>query len=191
METDPFSLSISLSQFTRNNVVLKGRLAYNLTEGPSPNPRWLVKFDNDNKDEELYEHVFGKVLKAAEDDDAPTKTMPPPIRARVNRTSDRGSSDGEPKRVTFSESSPTASDDSGDHAAKVSAREKRSRLRQSKVEDAPPVVEGTKRPMPPNNNFPKNKRQKIFEEVVVVKLLTGTLYLYRGAHRRAEFVRRV
>jgi hypothetical protein len=27
--------------------------------------------------------------------------------------------------------------------------------------------------------------------VVVVKLLTGTLYLYRGAHRRAEFVRRV
>lgn len=193
IETDPCFLSISLSQIARNNVVLKGRLAYNLTEGPSPNYRWLVKFDNDNKDEELYEHVFGKVLKAAEDDDAPTMTMPPPRRARVNRTSDRGSSDGEPKRVTFSESSPTASDDSGDHAdsANVSAREKRSRLRQSKVEDAPPVVDGSKRRMPSSNNFPKNKRQKTNEEVVVVKLLTGTLYLYRGAHRRAEFVRRV
>jgi hypothetical protein len=28
-------------------------------------------------------------------------------------------------------------------------------------------------------------------EVVKVHLLTGTLYLYRGLHRRAEFVRRV
>ena len=151
-----------------------------------------MKFDNDNKDEELYEHVFGKFLKPAEDDGAPTKTMPPPRqRARVNRTSDRGSNDSEPKRVTFSESSPTASDDSGDHAANVSEREKRSRLRHSKVEDAPPAVDGSKRRMHSNNDFPKNKRQKASEEVVVVKLLTGTLYLYRGAHRRAEFVRRV
>ena len=150
-----------------------------------------MKFDNDNKDEELYEHVFGKFPKVAEDD-APAKTMPPPRqRARVNRISDRGSNDSDTKRVTFSELSPTASDDSADHAANVSEREKRSRLRQSKVEDATLAVEGSKRRMLSNNNFPKIKRQKANEEVVVVKLLTGTLYLYRGAHRRAEFVRRV
>jgi hypothetical protein len=188
-------MSISLSQITRNNVVQKGRLSYNLTEGPSPHPRWLVKFDHDNKDEELYEHDFGKVLKAAEEEETPpSKTMPPPRCDRTNRNS--GSSDDVPnKRVTFSESSPTASDDSAaDHAAKVSAREERIRLRHAKVEEAPPTIEGgSKRRMPPNNFSKNNKRQKVSEseEVVVVKLLTGTLYLYRGAHRRAEFVRRV
>jgi hypothetical protein len=188
------STLVSFSQVTRNNVVQKGCLAYNLTEGPSPNPRWLVKFDDDNKDEELYELDFGKVVKAAEQENSlPFKTMHPPRRARTSRSS--GSSDDVPnKRVTFSESSPTASDDSAaDHAAKVSAREERSRLRQVKMKQAPPTIEGgTKRLMPPNNISKKNKRQKDeSEEVVVVKLLTGTLYLYRGAHRRAEFVRRV
>lgn len=197
--TDPcFSsharMLVSLSQITRSNIIQKGRLAYNLTEGPSPNPRWLVKFDNDNKDEELYEHDFGKVLKATEQEDSPSsQAIPPPRRARTSRNS--GSSEDVPnKRVTFSESSPMTSDDSAaDHAAKVSAREERSRLRQAKVEEAPPAIEGgSKRLMPPNNLSNNNKRQKAKgDEVVVVKLLTGTLYLYRGAHRRAEFVRRV
>jgi len=37
-----------------------------LTETSSPNPRWLVRFDAQmHKDEELYEHTFGKVIESA------------------------------------------------------------------------------------------------------------------------------
>ncbi len=84
---------------------------------------------------------------------------------------------------------------------RVSAREARSRRRQAKIdEDAvPPGTEivGGKRHLtldghhaPPNNKKPKHNESDD-GEVVKVKLLTGTLYLYRGAQRRAEFVRRV
>jgi hypothetical protein len=84
---------------------------------------------------------------------------------------------------------------------RVSAREARSRRRQAKIdEDAvPPGTEviGGKRLLalddhiaPPSNKKPKHNESDD-GEVVKVKLLTGTLYLYRGAQRRAEFVRRV
>lgn len=86
---------------------------------------------------------------------------------------------------------------------RVSAREARSRRRQAKIdEDAiPPGTEivGGKRHggleldgHHPISNCKKLKHNETDDgEVVKVKLLTGTLYLYRGAQRRAEFVRRV
>jgi hypothetical protein len=84
---------------------------------------------------------------------------------------------------------------------KVSAREQRSSRRQAKIdEDVVPGAVGemavgvgvVKRRIPPPTNS-KNKRQRPADdgEVVKVKLLTGTLYLYRGKQRRAEFIRRV
>jgi len=172
-------------QIIRNNTVLKGQLAYNLTEGgpSSSNPLWLVKFPNE-KEEELYEHFFGKVLTSNDD-----KTMPPPSKRRPS-----SSSEGEqPKRVTFSESSPAASDDSSDGVkGGVSAREQRSRRRQAKVQHEPEVVHNTrKRSHAPLSEDANNKKMRNSEDAVVVKLLTGTLYLYKGAHRHAEFVRRV
>jgi hypothetical protein len=42
--------------------------------------------------------------------------------------------------------------------------------------------------MPRKKGVPKKKLKKD-ENVVVVKMLTGTLYLYRGEKPRAEFVR--
>jgi len=43
--------------------------------------------------------------------------------------------------------------------------------------------------MPRKKSVPKAKKLKKNEHVVVVKMLTGTLYLHRGDRRRAEFVR--
>mmetsp|Transcript_763 Transcript_763/g.1234 ORF Transcript_763/g.1234 Transcript_763/m.1234 type:complete len:278 (-) Transcript_763:205-1038(-) len=43
--------------------------------------------------------------------------------------------------------------------------------------------------MPRKKGVPKPKKLKKNEHVVVVKMLTGTLYLHRGDRRRAEFVR--
>jgi hypothetical protein len=69
------------------------------------------------------------------------------------------------------------------------------------IDDAA-IVPGTeilagkrKLPPPPGNRskqYKHNETQYAEDgEVVKVKLLTGTLYLYRGAQRRVEFVRQV
>ncbi|OEU09627.1 hypothetical protein FRACYDRAFT_271403 [Fragilariopsis cylindrus CCMP1102] len=47
----------------QHGIIARGRLAQLLTEGPSANPRWLIKFDSQpHKDEEMYERAFGKLL---------------------------------------------------------------------------------------------------------------------------------
>lgn len=65
----------------------------------------------------------------------------------------------------------------------VSAREARSRRRQT--------ADTKKRKNNKNSVVTAAKRQRTEEECVKVKLLTGTLLLYRGRNPRAEFVRRV
>jgi hypothetical protein len=74
--------------------------------------------------------------------------------------------------------------DAAKAAARVSAREQRSRRRQ-----AASVEEVAQQP--------PSKKKKVAgrydggkEEVVKIEMLTGTLYLYRGLRRRAEFVRK-
>lgn len=107
----------------------------------------------------------------------------------------------EPKKYTSQESSPIASDSSVPETAearrkKASAREQRSRRRQAIIDEfgvSQPMDEGsTKRKMPPHKPF-KNKRPKPNgdEKCLQIKLLTGTLYMYRGPNRRAEFIRKI
>ena len=55
-------------QVYRGDSVVNGRLAQLLTEGTSPNPRWLVNLIGQNKHEEMYEKSFGKLISQAEDD---------------------------------------------------------------------------------------------------------------------------
>jgi hypothetical protein len=156
--------SSTVSQITRSNVVAEGRLAYNLTEGKSANPRWLVKFDNEPwKDEELYEHTFGKLLKTSKPS-----------------SSSEGGETSKKKSVTFS----AEVSDSSSSKMRALARGQRSTRRQAKVQV------DNKRPL--KSIVPASKRVKrnSNEEVVMVQMLTGTLYLYRGLNRRAEFVRK-
>ena len=93
-------------------------------------------------------------------------------------------------------------------ARRVSARAARSARRQAKIEVEPTSKDqnGTntkkaiKRRMDVKNMKRNNsnsvgssmkKNSDKEEEVVKVKLNTGTLYLYKGLHRRAVFVRRI
>jgi hypothetical protein len=227
--------TISSSQINRAGAILKGRLAQLLTEGTSPNPRWLIKFDGQpQKDEEMYERSFGKLISANDEEDSPSPltvqqrktSSSKPIgggrRGSVGKNSGTSSEDGEvtgdePKKgksssskktVQFTKGSNDGDDGSDDSSTpetaaarksrvdRASAREERSRRRQAKIDEEIPigpgeVVGGKRRPPPPP--LSKNKRQRTEEdgEVVKVKLLTGTLYLYRGRQRRAEFIRRV
>jgi len=203
---------------------LKGRLAQLLTEGPSPNPRWLVKFDGQpHKDEEMYERSFGKSVSSAEDVEPPVTsspvTVPSSAQKKVKTTVDRKSlngkhngtsSDAEPldNQKSFqlkfqgkkeaeipSDCSSTPESTERHKSGRVSARAERSRRRQAKTDEEiilseePSIVK--KRILPPPTQPRKCPRPTDDEEVIKVKLLTGILYLYRGKHRRAEFVRRV
>mmetsp|Transcript_15602 Transcript_15602/g.23633 ORF Transcript_15602/g.23633 Transcript_15602/m.23633 type:complete len:234 (+) Transcript_15602:46-747(+) len=205
----------------RGSATLRGRLAYNLTEGVSPNPRWLVTFDDQShKDEELYEKALGKVLKHGSDGSEKTfnvsrRARPLPSSHGASRRESRNSGSSEEgeaekkkknKSVSFSDAdTPAQSDDSSSNAKKASAREQRSLRRQAKIDEEVVFTvqsggsRSGKRRLPSsrnsggniNNSNKRAKGEEGNEEVVKVKLLTGTLYLYRGLHRRAEFIRRV
>lgn len=233
-------------------MTLQARLAQLLTEGTSPNPRWLIKFDGQPyKDEEVYEQTFGKLLIAADDEPESLpiepvsprrqnsgkstnsssttsistsaevdKKIPPTAKAdealagQELPAKDAASDDKKDKKsVTFSnENSPIGSDESstqetGTEGGNVSARESRSLRRQTMIDESDGVLAwtsgtgnltaGGKRRLPPggsngkNGSKSKRPRQDGDDSVVKVKLLTGTLYLYRGRNRRAEFIRRV
>jgi len=103
------------------------------------------------------------------------------------------------------ENSPIGSEESSTpetdgRKKKVSAREQRSRRRQAIIDEfgvavpSQPAPAGGKRKLAGNQKTAaKSKRQRHEEDgtCLKIKLLTGTLYLYRGRHRRAEFIRRV
>jgi hypothetical protein len=77
---------------------------------------------------------------------------------------------------------------------RVSAREARSKRRQAKIDDdvTPAEWQAAGKGTHQLDEVLKNKRQRGDDgEVIQVKLLTGTLFLYRGKQRRVEFVRRV
>lgn len=158
----------------------EGRLAYLLTEGTSANPRWLVKFDKEPwKDEELYEHIFGKLVKRGDG------IKPKAVTSKPSSSSEGEETSKKKKPVAFTEESSQMVSDSSSSKIRALAREQRSTRRQASIE----VVK--KRPLKNNGLAPANKRVKTNnDEVIVVPMLTGTLYLYRGLNRRAEFIRR-
>ncbi|KAG7355563.1 hypothetical protein IV203_000249 [Nitzschia inconspicua] len=150
--------------------------------------------------------------------------------AAANKTSNSKRSKSKKKSVQFEHAtadrvkvvvSSGGADDDDDHndnedrsglagrrnSSKASAREQRSKRRQSKIDEDTDVmfpgsdvlVDGNKRkfsstttPGPAVKKQKHNTAEADGEVVVVtVKLLTGTLYFYRGAQRRVEFLRRI
>jgi hypothetical protein len=80
--------------------------------------------------------------------------------------------------------------------SRVSDREQRSRRRQALIVDEPEVLGSSstdcKRPRPLESVTRVTKKSKsgVNEEVIKIPMLTGTLFLYRGLRRRAEFIRK-
>lgn len=131
---------------------------------------------------------------------------------KMEETSEEPAEQQQKRSVAFSnESSPSGEEsssavDTRTESAKVSAREERSRRRQAIIDEygvlTGAALSNGKRKLGNasssnggngNKNSKSNKRAKSDddEKCHKVKLLTGTLYLYRGRNRRAEFVRRV
>lgn len=106
-------------------------------------------------------------------------------------------SNGDTDVSSPNDSSKNASSGSGRRSKLVSDREQRSRRRQQIIEEEPgtgllmgghPGGGATSGP-----SLPPSKKVKTHngEEVVKIPMLTGTLYLYRGAKRRVAFVRKL
>lgn len=93
-------------------------------------------------------------------------------------SSSSGSTRNGSKKSLVDSESPVPS---GKRAAAASAREQRSKRRQAQQ---PPSVSFSR----PTK---KSKTSKSKEPAIKIPMLTGTLFLYRGRHRRAEFVRKV
>jgi hypothetical protein len=77
----------------------------------------------------------------------------------------------------------------------TSDREARSRRRQLAIEDEVPgsglLKPGYPRPVGPPLHLAKKAKTQGGEAVVKIPMLTGTLYLYRGAKRRVAFIRKL
>jgi len=93
-----------------------------------------------------------------------------------------------------SDSSGSPSDAASSKKARATAREQRSRRRQAMMEEVDNFIgtssnhgsaRGIGKPRPTNN-----KKKKDDPDLVKIPMLTGTLILYRGVRRRAEFVRK-
>jgi hypothetical protein len=88
----------------------------------------------------------------------------------------------------MSDSSTLPSDAAKAAAAGISSREQRSKRRQAAITEE--IAQ-----QPAAAQEPPTKKKKVQynngkEEVVKIQMLTGTLYLYKGRRRRAEFVRK-
>lgn len=247
-------ISTNTKQTVRNGTPVRARLKQLLTTGSSPNPRWLVRYENQPyKNQEVYEHTFlGKVTTEPEETESKSRGNSPPLsdagstesRGRAKRgkkpppkessdtekagvaaekpaaetderpppeePADDSPNGGAPRRGAGSPAAQQQSDASSSisaAAARLSAREARIRRRQAlaaeqRAEGPPSAAAGggggngggnrNKRKKPSGGAAGGGrKKQKSNEDCVKIKLLTGTLYLYRGPRRRAEFVRRV
>lgn len=102
---------------------------------------------------------------------------------------------GEDRQSNVDTDASSPMDSSKHGSSKVSDREQRSRRRHQVVTDDIPGATSPKpdhpRPMAPLFPVAKTTKTKGGEEVVKIPMLTGTLYLYRGAKRRVAFIRKV
>jgi hypothetical protein len=80
--------------------------------------------------------------------------------------------------------SSTQPSDAAKVAAGISSREQRSNRRQATI------MEEVAQQPPTKKKKVAGRYNEGKEKVVKIKMLTGTLYLYRGLRRRAEFVRK-
>jgi hypothetical protein len=180
----------------------KGRLVLRMST--DENPRWQVEIEagKETTEKELYESSFGEIIenqtleepktvrksnkrKESIADESIAKLAEEPALEPENSDTSKpkAGSQRSSDNNANSDSSTTPSDNSK-KAARASAREERVRRREAKVE----VKAST------TSSFASKKQKKFHHnstECIKIPMLTGTLYLYHGMTRRAEFVRKV
>eukprot|EP00550_Attheya_septentrionalis_P001346 CAMPEP_0198289546 /NCGR_PEP_ID=MMETSP1449-20131203/7689_1 /TAXON_ID=420275 /ORGANISM="Attheya septentrionalis, Strain CCMP2084" /LENGTH=234 /DNA_ID=CAMNT_0043987885 /DNA_START=118 /DNA_END=822 /DNA_ORIENTATION=+ len=186
---------------------------------PNPLWQVTFDGDMEAMDEQVHELSFGRLVRMDADSQdessrdgasAASRSSSPVAGSPVTSSSEADDDSSSKRHVSFAEgTSPPASDDGTCITRRRPVRRKRStkmstagaaaraqRSLRRQMEKQPPKRKTTsgakqiptkKRTL--STQSMKTAQQKDNEEVTKVKLNTGTLYLYRGANRRAEFVR--
>lgn len=205
-----------LVEIVRNNGIAHCQLLYKIDESGNTSassssiPRWLVAFDDESEDEEISEKSLGRLVQRGElnrnhqvhgnagagdgeSDSGKSSDKTGGASFLPRRGGKTVSGADKQKKATKAKqmqvkfpSSRVQREDSG-----VNTRSSARKMR----EDGVPVTEGVLYSgIKPGRRGGKRvsrggKKPKKNEEVVKVKMLTGTLYLYRGENPRAEFIR--
>lgn len=156
---------------------------------------WIVSFEGDAEEHEVTEKYIGRLVESTDTESvksgdnaaatASPASTPPSNNHRSNNRNNNNNKQSSRKKNS-SKSPPRKASSSKDRAGGEARPSTRSAIKQGGKEKA--LLKGIKA-----TKKPSSKKSKLGENetVVKVKMLTGTLYLYRGEHRRAEFVRTV
>lgn len=189
---------------SRNAILATGRLLSMVAESSgTAKPRWVVTFDDQPNwpDAEVPESDLGPISEKLDisspakkkkssrrdfNEDSDLSRSSPILKAQSGKNSPISSEsvDSDPPEDGPVEEERMADSSVGSKkSAAAISREERSKRRQAMIDED----KVTKNARPEK----KKKIIKSSDDVVRVPLLTGTLYLYRGLQRRAEFVRKV
>lgn len=147
-------------------------------DGESNVAHWMVSFEGDAEEHEVTEKYIGRLIESSETESIKSADDPPSPKAG-SATSAKGKNAAAARKE---KSPPRKAAPASPHrggGAKPSTR--------STIKDGKSLLKGIKA----IKKQPRGKELGENESVVKVKMLTGTLYLFRGENPRAEFVRTV
>ena len=197
-----------------DSVIAKGRLISKIADDPAAGNYWLVEVDDGlQPNEEMDESRFGEILGKVEEPIAAPSTRHPPRSRALSVTSIKESKDesytkdqnGSAKVPELDQSHSSSSNGNGKTAKtkKVNLSDTHASVPSSDASSSPADQKtlvtheqrGERRLNHPLRDIPRPmKKQKVpkqKEDVVRIPMKTGVLLLYKGIHRRAEFVRKV
>jgi hypothetical protein len=200
-------------QYQYKGSTVTGKLVKKSTTGTAAKPIWIINpSDRRRKNEEIPEGALGKIINAQE---AMTNRAPKLKKtnavARGSSPSSSNSNESPPSDDTsqgkrkIDESDPNSVSDRANMAQKTvtfsqesnttatskrkAAKVKKAKSNSSRIGTRSSGEVAILPELPMKKKAAKEKRVKKDENVTIVKMLTGTLYLFRGDRPRAEFVR--
>uniref|UniRef100_A0A7S2N576 Uncharacterized protein n=1 Tax=Helicotheca tamesis TaxID=374047 RepID=A0A7S2N576_9STRA len=167
-------------EVVRVDGIVTGRLLKKTDEADASNSaRWLVALEDKSEEEGIIEKSLGRVLDE-------TELAQRRVLEEMESESGKSSGGSNSGKQRVNKAKPTIT--------KRAVRNGRVNTRSS-GNKAVGTLLGSEPKLRSGKRFGPSQSEKIIkrknEEVVKVKMLTGTLYLYRGDHPRAEFVRTV
>lgn len=162
---------------------------------------WIVSFVGDAEEHEVTEKYIGRLVESSETESVKSTQTPPPstkassAKSRTNTTTrlrrDRSPPQHKAKSPppSFKEEVRPSTRSTIKQPVVKTQQGKQSGLKKTVVKS----VKTVKKPLMKNGvgGGGGGKQSAENETVVKVKMLTGTLYLYRGDRPRAEFIRTV
>ena len=163
---------------------------------PASTNRWIVSFEGEEQEEEITEKYIGRLVDSNESDSLSATSrragVKKPVKAAAGRSIAKhtvtGASPGSKNAVGASDGSDRPSTRGfTTRSGKVGGK-----VPYMGIKDGVGGIKKTKKTNGGKKGRGGNHNKKADNETVVkVKMLTGTLYLYRGDNPRAEFIRTV